>query len=229
LGPQKDLACPTRHKATLLRNSEFCELSNPFAGLRRRHYGALLADPPWHHRTWSPKGQGRSPSRHYRTMAPAEIAALPVSDLVAAHCWLFLWAPAAHFEQAMALMRAWGFKYSSRAFLWEKRWPSGEAAVSLGHTTRKSCEDCLLGRRGRARRNSAAVDELIIAPRREHSRKPDEQYARIEQFCSGPYLELFARQRWPSWDAWGDEADQFQRKPDNDDREPWWQRQRNLA
>lgn len=78
-----------------------------------------------------------------------------------------------------------------------------------GYGTRKNSEDCWLGRRGEPKRKSAGVRKLIIAPRRKHSRKPDETYERIEEFCSGPYCELFARQPWPNWDRWGLEADKF--------------------
>ena len=77
--------------------------------------------------------------------------------------------------------------------------------VGLGLTTRKNAEFCLLGRRGNARRLAKDVREVVLAPVREHSRKPDEAYARVERYCAGPYLELFARQRRPGWDSWGDE------------------------
>ena len=81
-----------------------------------------------------------------------------------------------------------------------------------GYSTRHNVEVCWLGRRGGPRRKSAAVRELIIAPRREHSRKPDEVYRRIEALCDGPYVELFARQQWPGWICVGDEAEKFERE-----------------
>jgi N6-adenosine-specific RNA methylase IME4 len=98
-----------------------------------------------------------------------------------------------------------------------RRWRRGDFCefnehdvhFGLGHTTRKSTETCFLGRRGRPKRLSRAVREVIIAPVREHSRKPDEQYSRIEAFCEGPRLELFARQRVPGWVPWGNEIDKF--------------------
>lgn len=79
-----------------------------------------------------------------------------------------------------------------------------------GYGTRKNAEICWLGRRGNPKRRSRDVRELIVAPRREHSRKPDEQYGRIERLCAGPYLELFARQQRPGWIALGDEVNKFQ-------------------
>ena len=81
--------------------------------------------------------------------------------------------------------------------------------VGLGLTTRKNAEFCLLGRRGSCRRNSKSVREIILSPVRQHSRKPDEVYDRIEEYCDGPYLELFARQERPGWTAWGNETTKF--------------------
>jgi N6-adenosine-specific RNA methylase IME4 len=172
--------------------------------------GAILADAAWREDTWSAKGQGRSPSRKYDCMSVDEIAALPVASIAARDCRLFLWTPAQHLANAIAVMKAWGFAYSSTAFVWVKTTQDGVGyRAGQGRTTRKGTEICLLGKRGRLQRKTRGVDELIVAPRREHSRKPDEQYARIEQFCAGPYVELFARQRWPGWIVWGHEVGLF--------------------
>jgi len=81
-----------------------------------------------------------------------------------------------------------------------------------GYGTRHNAEDCWLGRRGKPQRKSKGVRELIVAPVREHSRKPDEVYQRIEALCAGPYVELFARQQWPGWICVGDEIGKFQRE-----------------
>ena len=167
-----------------------------FDGLPREHFGAVLADPPWKFVTYSERGQGRSASRHYKVMTFEEIASLPVHELAAPDAWLFLWVPGPHLPFGFQLIQRWGFTYSGLGFVWAKQNPSGVGwHLGCGHTTRKNAELCLLGRRGKARRNSKGVRELIVSPRRKHSQKPDEQYARIEHFCSGPYLELFARQR----------------------------------
>jgi N6-adenosine-specific RNA methylase IME4 len=114
-----------------------------------------------------------------------------------------MWAVASHLERATDLALAWGFSYKTTAFVWVK--PS----IGMGYWTRKQTEICLLFTRGKPRRVNAGVSELIEAPRREHSRKPDEQYERIERLVAGPYLELFARQRRLGWDAWGLEVDKF--------------------
>ena len=120
--------------------------------------------------------------------------------------------------QALKLIEAWGFRYSTRCFTWlkTKRGWDGisplverDFHIGLGLTTRSQSEFVLLARRGNCRRQRKDIRELILAPRREHSRKPDEFYRRVEAYCSGPYLDIFARQRRPGWDAYGDEVDKF--------------------
>jgi N6-adenosine-specific RNA methylase IME4 len=108
------------------------------------------------------------------------------------------------------IMGAWGFRYSGSAFVWAKTngW-GGSFFMGAGYSARKNVEVCWLGRRGSPQRLSKSVHELIVAPRREHSRKPDEVYQRIEALCGGPYLEPFARQQWPGWVCVGDEAGRF--------------------
>ena len=81
-----------------------------------------------------------------------------------------------------------------------------------GYSTRKNAEVCWLGRRGSHDESQPVYGKLIVAPVREHSRKPDEIYGRIEELCDGPFLELWARQQWPGWTCVGDEVDKFQRE-----------------
>jgi N6-adenosine-specific RNA methylase IME4 len=161
----------------------------PFGDLPRGHFGAILADPPWKYVTYSERGQGRSASRHYEVMIFEEIATLPVRDVAAPDAWLFLWVPGPHLPFGLQLIERWGFRYSGKAFAWAKQNPSGVGwHVGTGFTTRKNTEDCLLGRRGRPPIKAHDVRELIVSPRRKHSRKPDEQYGRIERLVDGPYL-----------------------------------------
>lgn len=192
----------------------------PFAGLGLRHYGALLVDPPIRFKCFSEKGRGRSADRHYRTMLNSEIAALPVGELAARDCHLFYCIPGASLVRGdhIPVMRAWGFEPSAMGFVWAKSKKNVTSflfldetlfAKGMGHTTRQCCEFVVLGRRGSPRRRSRGVHQLIISPKREHSRKPVELHRRIEQYCAGPYAELFARQRRPGWDCWGDEVEKF--------------------
>lgn len=199
----------------------------PFGSLERGKYGAILADPPWHFRARTALQVGnwtsrRDAEKHYAVMGADDIAALPVRDLAAKDAHLFLWTTGPCLRQAFDVIEAWGFRYSAIAFTWIKLKRSFNAMqlrvlptlesdlhVGLGLTTRKNAEFVLLGRRGNARREAKDVREIIMAPVREHSRKPDEIYSRIERYCVGPYVELFARARRPNWDAFGNEADKF--------------------
>jgi N6-adenosine-specific RNA methylase IME4 len=173
-------------------------------------FGAILADPGIAFATYSPKGEGRSPQRHYRCSTAAELLTRPVAGLAAADSFLFVWVPLRSIGWVEPLMRGWGFAFSGAAFVWAKQNKNGAGwFIGTGYGTRHNAEVCWLGRRGRPQRKSMAVRELIVAPRREHSRKPGEIYERIEALCAGPYLELFARQQWPGWTCLGDEVGRF--------------------
>ena len=146
-----------------------------FAGLKLGYYRAILVDPPWHFRTWSAKGSGRSAISHYDTMSLDQLAALPVAELAARDCALFLCTYAPLLHRAFELIPAWGFTYKTVAFTWVKTAKSGQGWVlGCGYYTRANPEIILLGTRGRPKVLSHSVRELIVAPRREHSRKPDE-------------------------------------------------------
>lgn len=182
-------------------------------------YGAILIDPPWSFRSWSDKGKNRAPDtlvrqkglseRHYKTMGLSDIAALPVRDLAADRCVVFLWTVDCMLPDALRIGQGWGFTFKTVAFTWTKTKKDGGHHVGLGYWTRGNPEQCLLFARGAPKRKSASIRQLIEAPRREHSRKPDEVYGRIEGLVDGPYLEMFARQTRAGWSSWGDETDKF--------------------
>jgi N6-adenosine-specific RNA methylase IME4 len=173
-------------------------------------FPGILADPGIAFKTRSPKGEGRTPQHHYRCEPLECLEALPVATIAAKDAFLFLWTPPRSVDLTVPLMKAWGFKFSGLAFSWPKLNKSGVGwFMGGGYGTRHNVELCWLGRRGNPKRLSKGVRELIVAPRREHSRKPDEQYERIESLCAGPRVELFARQRWPGWWAWGDQVGRF--------------------
>jgi len=196
----------------------------PFVGLRRNYYGAIVVDPASHFSSYTAI-QSQNPSsrrdneRHYKTMSFVELVALPIKELAApTGCHLFVWTSGPFLPQALKLIEAWGFKYSTRAFTWLKTrrgWERGDPLlesdfpVGLGLTVRHQTEIVLLARRGNCRRQRKDIRELILAPRREHSRKPDEFYRRVEAYCEGPYADLFARECRPNWCTWGDEVDKF--------------------
>lgn len=182
-------------------------------------FGAIMADPPWSFRSWSDKGKNRAPDalvrqkglaeRHYATMSLADIRALPVGDVAAKDCVLFLWAVDCMLPEAIEVGRGWGFAFKTVAFTWAKSKAQGGWHIGLGYWTRGNPEQCLLFTKGSPRRLSAAVRQLVVAPRREHSRKPDEAAERIERLVAGPYLEMFARTTRPGWTAWGNDVERF--------------------
>jgi N6-adenosine-specific RNA methylase IME4 len=196
----------------------------PFVGLRRHYYGAIAVDPASRFssftaiqsQNWTSR---RDNERHYATMSLEALAALPVKELAApSGCHLFVWTSGPFLVQAIRLIEAWGFKYSTRAFTWVKvkrTWDPSDPLfesdfhIGLGLTVRHQTEFVLLARRGNCRRKAKDVREIILAPRREHSRKPDEFFRRVERYCDGPYVELFARERRPGWSCWGDEVEKF--------------------
>ncbi len=184
-------------------------------------YRVVLADPPWQFRTYSAKGKGRTADAHYDTLDLAGIKALPVREWAAPDAVLLLWATDPLLPQALDVMTAWGFTYKTVGFYWAKLNKSAGGLVfterdfftGLGFWTRANPEPCLLGTRGKPKRRSAGVAKLVVAPRREHSRKPDIVRERIEALMAGPYLEMFARTRRPGWDAWGNQAELFDQGP----------------
>lgn len=165
-------------------------------------YTTILADPPWPER-----GGGkikRGADRHYELMTVKEIAALPVLDIAADNAHLYLWTTNNYLHDAMHVMEAWGFRYVT-TITWAKD------KMGLGQYFRGMTEHCLFGVRGSlpyklqdGKRQQGRT--LITAPRREHSRKPGEMRAMIERVSYPQYIELFAREVTPGWDAWGKEV-----------------------
>ena len=163
-----------------------------------------MADPPWRFRTWTDTNDAKSARRHYALLETDDIKNLLVKDWAAPDCALFIWATWPTIFQTESVINAWGFRYSGLAWEWFKFNPTTQkAAFGLGYGTRKNLEPCLLALRGAPKLKSCSERDWLSAPRREHSRKPDEQYARIEAMYDGPYLEMFARQQRDGWDFLG--------------------------
>lgn len=176
-------------------------------GLKK--YSVIYCDPPWNYRDKCHAGK-RGAEYKYPTMSLEELAELNVSDISKANSAIFLWATAPHLGTALGLMDVWGFTYKTVAFTWVKTTKSGLPAWGMGNYTRSNAEFCLLGTRGRIKRLSAAVHSVILSPRREHSQKPAETRDRIiNLFGDRTRIELFARERVPGWDVWGNEVDKW--------------------
>lgn len=187
-----------------------------FDDLPRQHYGAIYADPPWHYEVWA-EGSARNASSKYKTMPHVAIAAMPVDELAATDCVLFMWVTWPRLIEAFDVIKGWGFAYKTCGFSWIKAdgrqvelfRDDTDPFVGMGYWTRANSEVCLLATRGKPKRLNADVRQAIIEPRRQHSRKPDCVYGRIERLVAGPYLELFARTTRQNWTSWGNQTDRF--------------------
>lgn len=191
---------------------------------KRRKYGAIYADPPWSFRNWSAKGTGRNAVSHYDCMDINTLKRLPIQDIAAEDCVLFLWATDPLLPRAFELIEAWGFEYKTVGFYWVKQNSAADNADSfftgLGYWTRANPEQCLLATRGKPGRLAKDVRKLVVDKRREHSRKPDQIRDRIERLVEGPYIELFARETKKGWDCWGNQAGLFDRGAAETRRQP---------
>lgn len=169
-------------------------------------FGTLMMDPPWRTVTWD--GKSAVPTLAddpYPTMTLAEMKALDVPAVAEKNCVLHMWVIDTHLEQALELGKHYGFRYSTIGFIWDKM----RQQMGMGKWTRKDGEICLLFVKGKPKCTNHGVRQFIREPTREHSRKPDGQYHRIEDLSDGPYLELFGRQARPGWITWGREAGLF--------------------
>lgn len=171
-----------------------------------KRYGIIYADPPWGYLNKASRGAAAD---HYHTMGLADILALPVDKLAAEDCVLFLWATFPMLPEALEVIRAWGFRYKTLGFLWVKLNRLQDTPFwGLGNWTRSNPEVCLLAVRGKPRRVSAGIHSVIFSRVGRHSAKPAEARDRIARLLGEvPRIELFARERAPGWDAWGDELE----------------------
>ena len=181
------------------------------ASARGKRFGTILADPPWQfqNRTGKVAPEHRRLSR-YGTMTLDDIAALPVSEIAADPAHLYLWVPNALLPEGLRVMEAWGFRYISNIVWYKVRKDGGSDGRGVGFYFRNVTEILLFGVRGKNARTlppGRSQVNLMATRKREHSRKPDEQYDIIENCSWGPRLELFSRGKRPGWQVWGNQAD----------------------
>lgn len=191
-------------------------------------YGLIYADPAWHQEMYSDKGYQKSPEMHYDTMTLYEMKAMRDEILfrTAPNAVCVMWSMWNMLDQAMELMTAWGFTYTT-GMPWIKRTINGKNTFGTGYVLRGCTEPVLIGTHGKPRikhkkqRGLLITDDLpddiaindlsvvIDTQRREHSRKPDEMIPLLEGLFDGPYLELFARTKRPGWAVWGNQTEKF--------------------
>jgi len=163
-------------------------------------FNIIYADPPYPYD--NPKSNlPRLGGKTYPVMSLPEIESLPINKIAAEDCTLFLWVMMPKLEEGLKIIKAWGFKYTTCAFVWVKLNPKGVGIYSgLGHWTNGNAELCLFAKRGRPRRLAKNIKQITIAPRREHSRKPNEVREKIIQLVGNlPRIELFARGHTDGW------------------------------
>ena len=178
-----------------------------------KKYNIIYADPPWRYGSKQPfrKNGTRFHSLHeeYQTVSTDSMCEWDIGRIAEKDCALFMWVTDSHIEDALKLIKAWGFKYVTVAFIWAKQTNRGKQVSKLGAWTMKNCEICLFATKGAMRKfkKSNSVQQLFYAERTKHSKKPDCVRAFIEElFGDVPRIELFARQHSEGWDCWGNEV-----------------------
>ena len=171
-----------------------------------KKYNIIYADPPWHYQTWS-EGFKRNITSKYKTMSMEEIWDLPIDEIADEDCILFLWVTFPKLLDCIKTIEKWGFTYKTCAFTWVKKNKKSDSWFwGLGYWTRANSELCLLATKGKPKRVSAGVHQVVDDRIMEHSKKPDTVRQRIVELVGDlPRIELFARQTADGWDSWGNE------------------------
>ena len=184
----------------------------------KEKYQIIYADPPWQFSSRLINGSGnkshnigtRRNEDKYPSLSNKEIMSLPIASISEQECVLFIWTTNAHLENYINVINAWGFKYKTVAFIWNKKEKSGKQVKQRGFYTTSGSELCLLSTKGIAYHliQSRKENQIVDSPRTEHSTKPDEVRKRIERMYGDlPRIELFARQKTKGWDTWGNEIE----------------------
>ena len=176
-----------------------------------KKYQVIYADPPWDYgNTKNHNGEfwGMA-DKHYSVMKFKDICALPVTSIADEDCYLFLWTTSPFLEKSFEVIQSWGFKYATVGFVWIKLKNdlSGIRKDGLGKYTISNAEYCLIARKGKYKRESKSVQQIVQTPKLGHSTKPHEVRTRIVELVGDlPRIELFARQKTDGWDVWGNEV-----------------------
>lgn len=182
-----------------------------------KKYKIIYADPPWEYSSdpKSKRGIWGLADQRYDTMSMDDLKKLPVDNIADDNCILFLWATFPNLQQALDLIKAWGFTFKTVGFVWEKldKTNNTPKKYGLGWYTRSNCEIVMIGRKGKFDRKSAAVQQIVKSTISEHSKKPDEVRKRILKLCGDiSRIELFARTKIHGWDVWGND-EKLQNQP----------------
>lgn len=204
----------------IFRNDDELLAGRPYGG-----YRMVLADPPWREEMRSEKGEAKSPQAKYRCMTLEELRTFghTVRCIAGADSACLMWTTAPLVAASLTILQAWGFTFKTMATWAKESKNSGDLCTDdeehkftfgTGYIFRSAAEFLLCGTRGepawKREPGSRSIRNLIYAPVREHSRKPDEQYAIAEGLSHAPFIELFSRTSRPGWDHFGDQAESFE-------------------
>ncbi len=170
-----------------------------------KKYSIIYADPAW---SYQGKMMNSSVTDHYNVMSIDDICNLPVKDIAAENSILFMWVTLPKLNEFMKVVNAWGFEYKTTAFVWVKKNKKADSFfMGLGRWTRANPEICVLATKGKIERKSKSIRQLQVFPVDKHSKKPDQFRDLILELCGDlPRIELFARNKTPGWDVWGNEV-----------------------
>ena len=170
-----------------------------------KKYNIIYADPAW---SYKGKMMNSSVTDHYPVMTIDDIANLPVTNLADDNCVLFMWVTLPKLNEFMKAVKGWGFEYKTTAFVWVKKNKIADSFfMGLGRWTRANPEICILATKGKITRKSNSVRQLQVFPIDKHSKKPSQFRELITELVGDlPRIELFARQKTPGWDVWGNEV-----------------------
>ena len=180
--------------------------------LPKKKYNIIYADPPWKFKYYSKDvtkvKDSRAPDMHYGCMSSDDIYKLPVQDITDENCVLMMWVTYPLLKEGIKTMEEWGFTYKTCGFSWIKKNKKSDSLFwGMGYWTRANNEICLLGTKGKPKRHSRGVHQVVMSKIQRHSQKPDVVKDRIVELCGDvPRIELFARQATKGWDVWGNEA-----------------------
>ena len=170
-------------------------------------YQIIYADPPWAYRNMG--NIQATANAQYDTMSNKDICNFKVEDIADENSILFLWATFPKIQEALDVIKAWGFEYKTIGFNWVKTNPkNGKPFFGVGWYTKSNAEVCLIGVRGKAPKVSNSISSVIIEPRGRHSEKPAVVRDKIVEFCGDiPRIELFAREKTEGWTSIGNDID----------------------
>ena len=197
----------------MTQSDQQCAVEDFLEVTKNQKFATILADPPWQfsNRTGKMAPEHKRLQR-YPTMKLSEIKSLPVNRVVAETAHLYLWVPNALLAHGLEVMESWGFEYKTNVIWYKVRKDGGPDRRGVGFYFRNVTELMLFGVKGKNARTlkpGRTQPNIIVSRKREHSRKPDEQYEIIESCSWGPFLEMFARGSRKGWVSWGNQAEDY--------------------